>query len=84
MKTIPVTVGFDGKREPIGTMEIDETKLPAGCNYVFALGGMVNSGIPGTPCAEVKGDDFDLRQVAVVDDKDYLSFLRAREAAGCL
>lgn len=37
MRTIPVLMNFD-QQQPIGTMTIDETRLPPGMGYVFSLG----------------------------------------------
>lgn len=40
MKQIPVLIGFDSSK-PIGFLTIDESELPPGVGYVFALGYMI-------------------------------------------
>lgn len=69
MITIPVTLGFDNSNI-IGTMEVDETKLPPTTDYCFAIGyyckGVDDKG---------KVIDFELREISVVLDRSYRNYL---------
>ena len=76
MKTIPVVVGFNTDKQ-IGYLTIDETKLPAGPNYVFALGYKIN-----TVDYDAKNDKFrvlecELIQVSLQTDSQYLEYLNS-------
>lgn len=61
MITVPVLLEFDEGQE-IGTMQLDETKLPQRPNYVFAIGFHM-----ATPHR--------LMCVSLVNDKKYLEYL---------
>ena len=65
MKTIPVTIGFDSA-QTIGTMTIDETKLPPGANYHFALGYSAQRIADGVPT------EVEVREVSLVDDSKFV------------
>ena len=65
MKTIPVTVGFD-RTQVIGEMTIDETKLPAGIGYHFALGYRAYRIVDGVL------SDFEILEVSLTDDSKFV------------
>jgi hypothetical protein len=66
MKTVPVTIGFD-RTQVIGEMTIDETKLPPGAGYRFALGYRVLAfDEPALVATEI-----DLLQVGLVPDAKF-------------
>ena len=69
MKTIPCTVFFDKTRSPIGTLSIDERKLPKGADYVFAIGGIVKEKVGN------KITKFELLEISLVPDRNYKKYL---------
>lgn len=69
MIRIPVLINFDAT-QPIGFMEVDETKLPNGTDFCFSIGYFVRA---------MKNDtvtDFDINCVSVVSDANYAKMLR--------
>jgi hypothetical protein len=67
MKTLRVTIDFDQNRT-IGTLDIDETKLPKGDTYCFAIGGRKHDPQYG---------DFELMEISLVTDENYLKYLKS-------
>lgn len=65
MKTIPVTIGFD-RNQVIGEMTIDETRLPAGIGYHFALGYLAKQITDG------EMSDFEILEVSLTDDSKFV------------
>lgn len=58
MKTIPVLINFDYTKQ-IGTMTIDETRLPKNTGFHFAIGYKT-----GTPDANGADEDYELFAVS--------------------
>lgn len=74
---VPVTIGFD-TWQIIGYMEIDETKLPPSCGYVFSLGirTLDNVDAPGSiPTGPYLGK-YELIEVGLVTDENYIQYLK--------
>ena len=67
---VPVTIGFDRHRA-IGSLRVDADLLPAGENYVFAIKGQLNH--------REKVKHFELLEVSVVTDEDFLDYLTAKK-----
>jgi hypothetical protein len=65
VKTIPVTIGFD-RTQVIGELTIDETKLPPGIGYHFALGYRANRITDGVL------RDFEILEVSLTDDSKFV------------
>lgn len=74
MRTIQVVQEFDSSNA-IGTMVIDETKLPPGDGYVFALAYLVKKSHveDGKPVV----DEMELYQVSLMSDERYLAYLKS-------
>lgn len=70
MKTVPVLLNFDAS-EVIGTLQVDEAKLPPGHGYVFAIGYIVGN----------EDSDDKLYSVSLQTDEQYLAYLESDQKA---
>lgn len=76
MITIPVLLGFDST-QLIGTLTLDETKLPPGVGYVFSLGYSPTE-FEGDPLRDFNVKKADLMCVSLQSDEQYLAYLNSK------
>lgn len=76
MIEIPITIGHDYTKI-IGTMNIDETKLPPTADFCFGLGVRVHEYFTDTNGVKVISK-FDMVEVSIVDNLEYFNHLNKR------
>jgi uncharacterized HAD superfamily protein len=69
MITLPVTVGFSfDEKDIIGSITLDETKLPALPEYCFSIGYRLTVNKDST--------DYTLMNISLISDNDYIKYLQ--------
>lgn len=78
MIDVPVLIGFD-QTKCIGTLHIDETKLPIMADYVFAISYRVDQAGPKHQFDTIK----ELVAVSLQSDEEYFAYLKSNNVGPC-